>query len=175
MHQREVKVCLNLSGRKTDGWYIFYFVFNLIVAVLMFDMTLIFYNADDDMPTISKFIYNHCRQNDQLAYNKPAWFMAAIYFGPLIWMPYYFCAIYAFIVGDNRIRIPTIMYCSGMIVIYTMLFFEAAGGEYRRDIMSFIMENLMWLITVPLLLIKMLRNERPFNKVQRSIPLEKWQ
>lgn len=171
-----------LSTRKFDACYIFYFAFNLIVAVLIFDLTMIFVpnpcmvgvphyctgiTNDNDVSSfnVARYIYQHLYKNDRLGFERPTWFMTAVYFGPFLWAPYYIFAIYCFYIGDNRIRIPTIIYCSMMSVIYAMLIAENTVGKYtREDPYSFLCENIVWLITIPMLMIKMLKNDKPFGK-----------
>jgi hypothetical protein len=168
-----------ISKRKSDWYYVYFFVINLVVAVSIYDTTMIFVPKscsvgvpNDCDPTttwwpptvLARAFHQHMYDNDPLGYARPTWFMVTIWMGLLLWGPFYIVAIFAFIRGDNRIRIPCIMYCTAMIVILTMITAENLIGPHKRaDVYSFFQENALWLVTIPALLIKMLKSDTPFN------------
>lgn len=181
------------AQRKADWFFVTFFAFNWLVAVCSYDTAMVFVpqscsvgvptycndtasNIYDDYifyppfaVSIIRGLYQHMHDCNPLATAKPTWFITTLWIGLIFWFPFYPWAIYAFIKGDPKIRIPCIMYCSVMLTMFAEITAENFVGPYQRSEMTtFFQENMLWLITIPVLLFRMLRSEHPFadNKIK---------
>ncbi len=155
--------------RLVDHWFITYFLLNLSLVVLVFDVAIIF--CPDPNLTCSilyiseeniKQLYDFAKENDQVMYHHRTWYLVTLYFGLFLWGPYYLFAIYGFIKKRNWIRIPTIIYSSILLFIMTQGISEQIWGEFQTtDIVQMFQNNLMHIVTPILLLIRM--SDQPFD------------
>lgn len=178
---------IHINERKSDWGYVIFLFFNWVVAVMIGDMAMCFISDPCTVgvpykctnisnsgvgsywppESVASAFFWHMYDNDPLGYARPTWYMVTQWLGVFVWSIYYPVAIYAFIKGKNWIRIPTIMYCTSLILILTMIVSEGLFGDYQRSddkYWSVVTENGPWLVIIPTLLFRMLSSDKPFGE-----------
>lgn len=93
-------------------------------------------------------------QFDKALFYRDPWWRATIWIDVLLFGPFYIAAIFAFIKGQNWIRIPTIMWATMMLTNVTIILFtEFADPKYAGGKpLPILGANLLWIL-IPILVI----------------------
>lgn len=162
---------LPLSKRPLDIAIVGFLLFNAVFITYFFDLEQIV------IPDTSHFIYPlwpprflvdtaHWwgRHFDPLLYARPVWWRATIWIDVLLFGPFYFVAIYAFVKGRNWIRVPSLLYSAVMLTNVTIILSEEIWGPHATPVLlAVIGANASWIIFPVLIIQRMWRSEHPFS------------
>lgn len=94
-----------------------------------------------------------CEEVDVLLAVNPLWYKILAVFSPLVYLPYYIAAIYAFLNEREWIRAPTLMWGWGLLLSMVPIVAEQTMGKHAaKDVKMFWLAYGMYII-VPLLAI----------------------
>lgn len=94
---------------------------------------------------------------------RPAWWRSTIWSDSLLFGPFYVVAIWAYWVGDKRIRIPTIIYASVIATnVFVIMFEEYYGVNHTASPTLVTLLNVPWFVIPLLALARMWAEEEPF-------------
>lgn len=98
---------------------------------------------------------------DPLLIARPAFWRMTIWIDVLLFGPFYFFAIYAFVRGRNWIRVPALVWSGTMMANVLIILMEERYGEWATGHLGLVLAlNAPWLLT-PLAMIWRMRRE-PF-------------
>ena len=107
--------------------------------------------------------YGRAYDHDLIA--REAWWKVTIWIDNLLFGPFYFAAIFAYIKGKEWIRIPSIIYASIMLTNVTVILGEEyAGAHASPNFPLVLLANLPWLLFPLLIIYRMWRYPHPFTQ-----------
>lgn len=164
-----------ISKRPLDIFIVFFFVIALVVVYTMDCEQVTIANYEEYKLTKQlpfwppKFVVEASHwwgENfDPLLLERPYWFKAAVWIDVIYFGPYYLCAIYAFIVGREWIRAPSIIFASIICTNLSVIFYEHVFGHAIQPNMPvLVLVYIAWL-AVPLLVLWRSMSARMFTRV----------
>jgi hypothetical protein len=157
-----------LRRRPLDIVFVAFFLVNAFFVTYVVDLEqlVIVDTGDFDYPIwppapLIDLFHSYGNSLDPLLMARPPWWRATIWIDVLLFGPFYFFALYAFIRGRNWIRVPALVW-SGMMLsnVLIILMEEAIGPHAAPDFWPVLAINGPWLL-FPLLMIWRMRKE-PF-------------
>jgi hypothetical protein len=160
-----------LKERKTDYFYIFFFLLNLLYITYIVDLEQLvikdvtyFKYPIWPLPFLVDMVHWWGNSFDPLQSARPVWWKATIWLDVILFGPYYAAATYAFIKGKDWIRIPTFIIMS---ILFTNVFIicseEIFGPIPAINLPLVLFANAPWALVPILLIWKMWKNEHPFT------------
>ena len=159
-----------LAKRPMDWPIVLFFVLNLVLITYIVDLEQLV------IPDASHFTYpvwppsfmidavhHYGYTFDPLLIARPAWWRATIWIDVLLFGPFYVLAIYAFVKGQNWIKVPALVY-SGMMLsnVIIILFEEAYGPSAAPQLGIVLLLNMPWLLMPMYIIYRSLRAPRLF-------------
>jgi len=157
--------------RKLDWMFVCFFLINFffITYIVDFEQLIIPDPGNFQQPLwppapMVKLIHSYGYSLDPLLIARPQWWKMTIWVDALLYGPFYAFAIYAFIKGQEWIRIPAIFYSGMMFMGVTVILGEEAAGPHATPHLPIVFAlNLPWLL-MPIFLTLRLRREHPFGR-----------
>jgi hypothetical protein len=104
------------------------------------------------------------RTFDPLLIARPPWWKATIWIDALFFGPFYAVAIYAYLKGNEWIRIPSIIWASVLMTNVIIILSEELTGPYATpQPLMVVLANLPWLLIPLAVIARMARAEHPFT------------
>jgi hypothetical protein len=102
---------------------------------------------------------------DPLLMARPVWWKATIWIDSIYFGPFYVAAIYAFTMGKEWIRVPSLVYAGLMIANVTIIMNEELWGTYPTpQVFWMCVANAPW-FSFPFIIIMRFRNSKyPFTE-----------
>jgi hypothetical protein len=102
---------------------------------------------------------------DPLLLARPPWWKATIWIDALCFGPYYVVALYAFIMGKNWIKLPSIIWASVLMTNVIIILSEEFFGPFAtpHPLIVFLL-NLPWLLVPLAMIARMARQAQPFAR-----------
>jgi hypothetical protein len=101
---------------------------------------------------------------DPLLWARPAWYRATIWLDVLVFGPFYAVALYAFWLGRDWIRIPSVIWGSIMFTnVFIILSDELKGIHASPHPVVVVMANAAWLVAPFVVGWRVLRSPHPFT------------
>jgi hypothetical protein len=165
------RVVIPFRQRRLDWLFVFFFVINFFFITYVVDLEQLVipdptqYRQPAWPPTpMLKVIHTYGTNIDPLLMARPQWWKNTIWLDVLIYGPFYFFAIYAFVRGREGIRIPAIFYAGMMFADVFIIMGEEIAGPHATPHLAIVTAlNLPWLL-LPLLLTARLWKEHPFTR-----------
>lgn len=154
-----------------DLLFIFYFITHIPIT-LCIDIQAISPTIIDLQSYIPSFLLNaknlHIQYfGDDMMNNPPLWFSVAVFIEVIFQIPYFIYAIHGFINRDNSIRTPTIVYCTHVLTVVTLilpeLYIRCTSPYYHIRILLVALYSIYWIIPA-LLLYRTLNTDNMFNQ-----------
>ncbi len=166
--KREV---ISLYYRKVDVAILFFFGFNLFFITYMFDLEqlVIKDTSDFNYPIwppafIIDLAHWWGRNFDPALMARPVWWEMTIWIDVLFFGPFYVFGIYAFLKGEEWIRIPAVIYASVMITNVTIILGEEFFGPHAAPYPFIVLAaNASWII-FPVIIICRMWQTHPFTR-----------
>jgi hypothetical protein len=112
-------------------------------------------------PVFVDLIHWYGAHYDPLLMARPPFWRMTIWIDVILFGPFYFAALYAFIKGRNWIRVPALVWSGMMLSNVLILMMEEAVGDHPPPHLAVVLAaNLSWFV-FPLLMIWRMRRE-PF-------------
>eukprot|EP01130_Rhizamoeba_saxonica_P015181 TRINITY_DN6763_c0_g1_i1.p1 TRINITY_DN6763_c0_g1~~TRINITY_DN6763_c0_g1_i1.p1 ORF type:complete len:185 (-),score=24.86 TRINITY_DN6763_c0_g1_i1:37-591(-) len=165
--------------RKIDIAIMGYFVINIILVSYCVDIEQLFipsyyeWIAEDPIqypvwpPKICVDLIHWWSNNfDPVIIERPVWWKVTIWWDALLFGPFYFIALYCFWKGNEKIRMPSIMYSCFLMVIMTVILSEEIWGANATPHMWLVLlVNGPWAVFPIVILTRMLLDEHPFTRL----------
>ena len=105
------------------------------------------------------------RTNDPVLLARPVWWKVTIWIDALFFGPFYLVAIYAYVVGKEWIRIPSLIYASTLLTNVLIILGEEIYGEHATPQLPIVLlANLPWLLFPIFIIYRMWRAPHPFTE-----------
>jgi hypothetical protein len=161
-----------LKDRPLDIAIVAFFLINLLFITYVVDLEqLVIPNAAHftypiwpPRPLVD-LIHAYGRMYDHDLIARPVWWKMTIWIDNLLFGPFYVVAIYAFVTGKNRIRMPSVIYASILLTNVTIILGEEAAGQWAApNFLMVVLSNLAWIVFPLLIIRRMWGTEHPFTR-----------
>jgi hypothetical protein len=149
----------------------------VLLAFIILNATFITYVVDIEqivIPDTSNFdypfwppapmvdiIHDFGRTTDHLLFNRPPFYQMTIWIDAILFGPFYYFAIYAFIRGRNWIRVPALVWSGMMMANVLIILMEERFGQFATPNFPLVLAlNAPWFL-LPVAMIWRMRKE-PF-------------
>ena len=109
-----------LSKRPYDIFFLIYFITHIPITLVIDAQALIPSHYYRQSLVDLKYVHIHTF-GDELMNTPPLWFKTGIALELLFQVPYFVYATYCFVVCNESIKLPTIIYCSHVITTVLMI------------------------------------------------------
>jgi EXPERA (EXPanded EBP superfamily) len=162
-----------LRERKFDLIFIGFLALNafLITYIVDLEQLVIVDPSNFDYPVwppapLIDLIHWYGNHFDPLLLARPPFWRMTIWIDVLLFGPFYFFALYAFIRGRDWIRVPALVWSGTMLAnVLIILMDERYGVTPAPNFWMVVLFNLSWLL-FPILMIIRMRRDRPFTRVR---------
>lgn len=158
-----------LRERKYDWIFVIIFIF-FAWSSFFIDMMGALHEwilGGDSQWFFKRLLFETYADADPLFVINPMFMRVALIFSAFVWGPLYVFFVVSFIRGDNRMRIPALMYSSALTVVMLMIFatefFSIVPGWRSPKPIKFSAFNLPYL-AVPIALAVRMRRPFPFGR-----------
>lgn len=109
-------------------------------------------------------IHNYGRTYDPLQIARPVWWKVTIWYDVLLFGPLYFYFLWATIRGDERMRLPAIIYGSIITTIVVIICSEEVWGPHKAHRLGAVLAlNAPWFLTPLSMIARWALVEHPFT------------
>jgi hypothetical protein len=148
-----------------------FFWFNILVVTYMQGLEQLVIEDPNDFeypfwppPFMVDMVHWWGRNFDPLLMARPTWWRVIIGIDVIFFGPFYICAIYAFTMGKEWIRIPSIVYASVMLTMVAVILGEEIFGAHASPELGIVLlANGPWALMPLFLLYRMSTRPHPFT------------
>jgi hypothetical protein len=103
------------------------------------------------------------RTFDPLLLARPAWYRATIWLDVLAYGPFYAVAIYAFALGREWIRLPSVAWAASLSTVVLVILFDELLGIHATPAPAVVVAaNAPWLVVPWIVVWRLTRSDHPF-------------
>jgi EXPERA (EXPanded EBP superfamily) len=161
-----------LSERPGDIAILVFFVINLLFITYIVDVEQLIIADPTNFtypfwppPAAVDLIHWWGRTFAPVLMARPAWWKMTIWIDSLFFGPFYVVAIYAYIKGQEWIRIPSLLYAATLTTVVLVILGEERYGTFASpEFPIVLLFNLPWLVFPLYIIYRMWRDSHPFTR-----------
>lgn len=161
-----------LAQRKRDILILAFFFINILFITYIVDVEqniiadpYAFEYPVWPLPFMVDIIHWWGRTFDPVLIARPMWWRMTIWIDSIFFGPFYIVAIYAYIKGQEWIRIPSIIYASVMLTNVTIILGEEVAGAHASPRLGIVLlVNAPWVLVPLFIIYRMWSDEHPFTQ-----------
>mmetsp|Transcript_50122 Transcript_50122/g.129007 ORF Transcript_50122/g.129007 Transcript_50122/m.129007 type:complete len:179 (+) Transcript_50122:67-603(+) len=172
MNIKHSRTPIPLSERKSDYFFIFWFLLNIffITYIVDYEQLAIADVSNFEYPVwppkaMVDLVHWYGHNFDPVLIARPMWWKMTIWWDVLFFGPFYMLALFAFIKGKEWIRLPGTMYAASITTIVGIILGEEAFGSHPTPspLLVFCL-NVPWFAVPLLLALRLGWSNHPFTR-----------